>query len=270
LEGGDDDSLDGETEHNLAPQVVRLFFRRDQRCEIDLPHAVDTLNFIYVDIDLSFVRTGSTQYRKYEPLLLKKMHVSHRDVHDKEVQAQILREIVQRDSDLGKLNSQQVVLTLKKDKTIRRRVLKIAGVRLGGLMNLSKALKGLGIEMSAKELENEEADEYKDSPEYKFIKGHQYDRDRIIDQLMMQQASLSTIKEKLEYEVLSKQIEQNTLKREDLTEYQKGIMAQIEERNEERLREQKFAAEQAAKKYAAWLEQNLEDEFDQYSFVFLH
>lgn len=47
-------------------------------------------------------------------------------------------------------------------------------------------------------------------------------------------------------------------------------MAQIEERNEERLREQKFAAEQAAKKYAAWLEQNLEDEFDQYSFVFLH
>ena len=185
MEGGDEDSLDGETEHNLAPQIVRLFFRRDQRCEIDLPHAVDTLNFIYVDIDLSFVRTGSTQFRKYEPLLLKRMHVSHRDVHDKEVQAQILREIVQRDADLGRLNSQQVVLTLKKDKRIRRRVLKIAGVRLGGLMNLSKALKGLGIEMSAKELENEEADEYKDSPEYKFIKGNQYDRDRIIDQLMM-------------------------------------------------------------------------------------
>jgi len=87
---------------------------------------------------------------------------------------------------------------------------------------------------------------------------------------MMQQASLSTIKEKLEYEVLSKQIEQNTLKREDLTEYQKGIMAQIEERNEERAREEKFAAEQAAKKYAAWLEQNLDDEFDQYAFVFHH
>ena len=203
MEGGDEDSLDGETEHKLAPQVMRLFFRRDQRCQIDLPHAVDTLSFIYVDVDFTFVRTGSTQFRKYEPLLLKKMHVSHRDVQDKEVQAEILRTIVQRDPDLGKLNSQQVVLTLKKDKSIRRRVLKVAGVRLGGLMNLAKALKDLGIEMSSKELENEEADEYKDSAEYKFIKGHQYERDRIIDQLMMQQASLSTIKEKLEYEVLS-------------------------------------------------------------------
>jgi len=104
--------------------------------------------------------------------LLKKLHVTHRDVNDQEVQAQIIREIVQRDPDLGKLNSQQVVLTLKKDKKIRRRVLKVAGVRLGGLMTLSAALQGLGIEMSSKELENEEADEYKDSAEYKFIKGH--------------------------------------------------------------------------------------------------
>lgn len=168
------------------------------------------------------------------------MQQSKQDVNNKEVQAQILREIVQRDHDLGKLNSQQVVLMLKKDKRVRRRVLKVAGVRLGGLMTLSAALEGLGIKMSAKELENEEADEYKDSTEYKFIKRMQYDRDRIIDSLMMQQASLSTIKEKLEYAVLSKQIEQNTLKREDLTEYQKGIMAQIEERNEERARELKF------------------------------
>jgi len=51
-------------------------------------------------------------------------------------------------------------------------VLKVAGVRLGGLMTLAAALKSLGIEMSSKELENEEADEYKDSAEYKFIKGH--------------------------------------------------------------------------------------------------
>jgi len=71
-------------------------------------------------------------------------------------------------------------------------------------MNLSAALKDLGIEMSAKELENDEADEYKDSTEYKFLKGQQYTRDLIIDQLMMQQAQLSSIKEKLEYEVLSK------------------------------------------------------------------
>lgn len=104
--------------------------------------------------------------------MLKKLHVTHRDVDDQGVQAQIVREIVQRDPDLGKLNSQQVVLTLKKDKKIRRRVLKVAGVRLGGLVTLSAALQGLGIEMSSKELENEEADEYKDSAEYKFVKGH--------------------------------------------------------------------------------------------------
>ena len=71
-------------------------------------------------------------------------------------------------------------------------------------MILSNALKTLGIEMSAKELENEEADEYKDSAEYKSLKQQQYERDRIIDQLMMQQAQLSIVKEKLEYEVLSK------------------------------------------------------------------
>lgn len=71
-------------------------------------------------------------------------------------------------------------------------------------MVLSTALKSLGIEMSAKELENEEADEYKDAAEYKFLKGQQYERDRIIDQLMMQQAQLSSVKERLEYEVISK------------------------------------------------------------------
>jgi hypothetical protein len=70
---------------------------------------------------------------------------------------------------------------LKRNKKIRRRVLKLAGVRLGGHKTLSEALKTIGIEMSAKELENEEADEYKDSAEYKYIKGQQYSRDRIID-----------------------------------------------------------------------------------------
>ena len=86
-------------------------------------------------------------------------------------------------------------------------------------MILSNALKTLGIEMSAKELENEEADEYKDSAEYKSLKQQQYERDRIIDQLMMQQAQLSIVKEKLEYEVLSKQIEKNTINKNDLTDY---------------------------------------------------
>jgi len=86
------------------------------------------------------------------------------------------------------LSSEQALLALKKDRKIRRRILKIAGAKLGGHMTLSTALKALGIEMSAKELENEEADEYKDATEYKFMKGQQYTRDRIIDQLMMQQA----------------------------------------------------------------------------------
>jgi len=35
---------------------------------------------------------------------------------------------------------------------------------------LSSALKEIGIEMSPKELENEESEEYKDAPEYKDIK----------------------------------------------------------------------------------------------------
>lgn len=72
MEGGDgEDSLDEAVEENLAPHVLRLFFRRDQQCALDLPRAVDTLSFIYVDIDLKFTRTASQQYRKYEPLLLK-------------------------------------------------------------------------------------------------------------------------------------------------------------------------------------------------------
>jgi hypothetical protein len=81
-----------------------------------------------------------------------------------------LKEIVQKDQDLGKLSSQHALIALKKEKIIRRRILKIAGAKLGGHMTLSAALKGLGIEMSAKELENEEADEYKDTTEYKFLK----------------------------------------------------------------------------------------------------
>jgi hypothetical protein len=45
---------------------------------------------------------------------------------------------------------------------------------------------------------------------------------------MMQQAHLSTIKEGLEYRLLSKQIEQNKIKRENLTDYQEGVLKQIE------------------------------------------
>ena len=82
----------------------------------------------------------------------------------------MLREIVEKDADLSKLSSTQVVITLKKDKRIRRRVLKLAAAKLGGMSLLSAALKKLDIDMSAKELENEEADEYKDSAEYKAIK----------------------------------------------------------------------------------------------------
>jgi len=146
--------------------------------------------------------------------------------------------------------------------------LKIAGAKLGGHMTLSAALKSLGIEMSAKELENEEADEYKDAAEYKFLKVQQYERDRIIDALMMQQAQLSTVKEKLEYEVLSKQIEAQTIKEADLSDYQKGLMKQIEEKLEQKRKNEEYAKEQAEKKRKRWLEKNLEFEFDQYAFMF--
>jgi len=141
---------------------------------------------------------------------------------------------------LGKLSSQHALIALKKERNIRRRVLKIACAKLGGHMTLSAALKGLGIEMSAKELENDEADEYKDTTEYKFLKQHQYNRDRIIDQLMMQQAQLSSIKEKLEYEVISKQIEAKVVNEDDLTDYQKELMKQIEQKLEEKAREEAY------------------------------
>ena len=141
---------------------------------------------------------------------------------------------------MGKLSSQHALIALKKERNIRRRVLKIAGAKLGGHMTLSAALKGLGIEMSAKELENDEADEYKDTTEYKFLKQQQYNRDRIIDQLMMQQAQLSSIKEKLEYEVISKQIEAKVVNEDDLTDYQKELMKQIEQKLEEKAREEVY------------------------------
>ena len=65
--------------------------------------------------------------------------------------------------------------------------------------------------MSPKELENEESEEYKDAPEYKDIKRQQYDRDRVIDSLMMQQASLATIKEKLTYDIIKQKIDQKLI-----------------------------------------------------------
>jgi hypothetical protein len=59
-EGGQNDSLDQINVDNMTTKTMRLFFRRDTRCELeDLPHTVETLNFIYVDIDLQFKRTGS-------------------------------------------------------------------------------------------------------------------------------------------------------------------------------------------------------------------
>ena len=269
-EGGesDVDSLEGATEEALAPMKIRLFFRKDGRCELNLPKEVDSIGFVYVDVDFNFKRTQSKQFTKYEPLLLKKLKQSDQDVTNKDVQIQILKDIVQKDHDLGRLTSQQALLALKKDKKIRRRILKIAGAKLGGHMTLSAALKGLGIEMSAKELENEEADEYKDSAEYKFLKSQQYTRDRIIDHLMKQQAQLSSVKETLEYEVLQKQIETKTLNIEDLDDYQKGLMKQIEERIEEKKKEEEFLKELAQKERTRWLEDNLDFEFSQFAFYF--
>ena len=38
---------------------VRLFFRRDGNCELDVPKDVNSLGFIYVDVDFNFKRTAS-------------------------------------------------------------------------------------------------------------------------------------------------------------------------------------------------------------------
>ena len=75
--------------------------------------------------------------------------------------------------------------------------------------------------MSPKELENEEAEEYKDAPEYKDIKRQRYDRDRVIDALMMQQASLATIKEKLTYDIIKQKIEQGLIEEDKLTDIER-------------------------------------------------
>ena len=55
---------------------VRLFFRKDGSCTLDVPKEVGTLGFIYVDIDFNFKRTASKQYTKYEPLFLKQLKQS--------------------------------------------------------------------------------------------------------------------------------------------------------------------------------------------------
>jgi len=65
--GGLDDSFEAAPKNR--GEKIRLYFRRDHRCELDLPYNMDTVSYIYVDIDFEFVRTASKQFTKYEPLL---------------------------------------------------------------------------------------------------------------------------------------------------------------------------------------------------------
>jgi len=61
-----DDSF--EAAPKKKSEKIRLYFRRDHRCELDLPYNMDTVSYIYVDVDFEFVRTASKQFSKYEPL----------------------------------------------------------------------------------------------------------------------------------------------------------------------------------------------------------
>lgn len=56
--GGHDDSFEAPKKKG---DVFRLYFRRDHRCELDLPYNMDTVSYIYCDIDLEFIRTSSHQ-----------------------------------------------------------------------------------------------------------------------------------------------------------------------------------------------------------------
>lgn len=67
FEGGSEDSF--EAAPKKRGEKMRLYFRRDHRCELDLPYNMDTVSYIYVDVDFDFVRTASKQFTKYEPLL---------------------------------------------------------------------------------------------------------------------------------------------------------------------------------------------------------
>lgn len=82
---------------------MRLYFRRDHRCELDLPYNMDTVSYIYVDIDFQFVRTASKQFQKYVPLFKGK---KEDEVSDKQQQLLIMTEIIKRDSDLSKLTQE--------------------------------------------------------------------------------------------------------------------------------------------------------------------
>ena len=38
---------------------IRLFFRKDGSCTLDVPKEVDAIGFLYVDVDFNFKRTAS-------------------------------------------------------------------------------------------------------------------------------------------------------------------------------------------------------------------
>ena len=64
MEGGhaeddDVDSLDDAADEAIGRMPIRLFFRKDGKCELELPKEVDSLGFVYVDIDFNFKRVAS-------------------------------------------------------------------------------------------------------------------------------------------------------------------------------------------------------------------
>ena len=69
-----------------------------------------------------------------------------------------------------------------------------------------------GVEISLREIENQEFDDYKQSLDYKNMLQVLKDRDYIINILMTQSANLNIVKEDLVYKLIQKKLEVGQIK----------------------------------------------------------
>ena len=69
-----------------------------------------------------------------------------------------------------------------------------------------------GVEISLREIENQEFDDYKQSLDYKNMQQVLKDRDYIINILMTQSANLNIVKEDLVYKLIQKKLEVGQIK----------------------------------------------------------
>jgi hypothetical protein len=73
-------------------------------------------------------------------------------------------------------------------------------------------LQIFGVEISLREIENQEFDDYKQSLDYKNMQQVLKDRDYIINILMTQSANLNIVKEDLVYKLIQKKLEVGQIK----------------------------------------------------------